>query len=130
MGPIETTRSPLQSGYCAPPIRDYNNLMTTTNNKYRLPFGSDLSAGFVLDGVTHKIKLSSVEKVGAWIPETATSGGHYAEIEFTLEQPGAPKAPRKRFQYGKSNRTETAVDITNEHGHGEQAIRVGLDTDY
>jgi len=105
--------------------------MTTTNQTYRLPFGSDISAGYVLDGVTHAINLSSVEKVGAWIPATTTDFGHYAEIEFSLEAPSAPKAKRAKFQYGgKSVRTETATDITNELGHGEAAERAGLDTDY
>jgi hypothetical protein len=104
--------------------------MTTTNKTYRLPFGSDLSAGYVVDGVTHVINLTSVEKVGAWIPATATEFGHYAELEFSLEAPSAPKAPSARYRYGKSQRTETATDITNELGHGEAAERAGLDTDY
>lgn len=102
----------------------------TTKQTYRLPFGSDLSAGYVLDGVVHQINLLSVQKVGAWIPATETEVGHYAEIEFALTTPRAPKAPRARYVYGKSARRETAVDITNELGHGEAADRTGLDTDY
>lgn len=103
-----------------------------TNIKYRLPFGSDLTAGYVLDGVTREINRLSVEKVGAWVPATTTEAGHYAEIEFSLRPVvAAPAAARKpRFVYGKSTRAETAVDITNELGHGEAAERAGLDTDY
>ena len=110
-------------------IHGHSNHMTTKQT-YRLPFGSDLSAGYVIDGVVHRINLLSVQKVGAWIPATETEVGHYAEIEFSLATSKAPKAPRARYVYGKSARRETAVDITNELGHGEAAERAGLDTDY
>ncbi len=106
-------------------------LVIMTNTKFTAPHGTSLSAPFVVDGVERKIKLSSVEKVGAWVPATETAVGHYSEIQFELEPVTAqPVAKKARYVYGKSERTETAVDITNEHGHGEKAERVGLDTDY
>lgn len=69
--------------------RPYYGGMSST--KYRLPFGSDLSAGYTIDGVIHAIDRISVEKVGAWIPQTDTEWGHYAELEFSLEVAAAPK---------------------------------------
>jgi hypothetical protein len=60
---------------------------------YRLPFGSDLLAPFMVDGVTRQINLASVHKVGAFVKEWSDydhSTGHYAEIEFTLKPFTAP----------------------------------------